>query len=194
MLFNNLLKEAIENKQFESVEALVKAVKSVLRKASFPRYKENKANSEKGFASPSQYGYKYKYLNGAITISFFGAERSWVSELARALKTVEINFHFNEKQDIFLIKSLDNVKPLDLMDGDAVEEYEKGTFGVIGTKVDSKHDIKTVIDEFTSTQRSIYFELVRNEMVEWKMIKVRIGQDSVKFKYKLVAIKIETDK
>lgn len=194
MLFKTLLKETLENKQFDSIEDMVKAVKSILRKATFPRYKENKAKSEKGFATPSQFGYKYKYLNGTITISFFGAERSWISELARALGTTQIHFHFNEKQDIFLIKGIENVKPLEAMSGDAVDEFKNGSFDVIGTTADSKAEIKAAIDGFNPTQKEIYFELVRNEMVEWKMIKTRLGKDVTKFRYKLVPVKIEEDK
>lgn len=190
MLFHILLKEAIEEKQFETVEDFVKMIKSILRKASFPRYKEKKSKSVKGFAAPSQYGYKYKYLNGDITISFFGAERAWISELARALSTEKVNFHFNEKQDIFLIKAEDNVVPTELMTGSALEELEHNHFGVVGTTVDSRSEIKDAINSFNTTQREIYNELVHNGMVEWKMTKTRLGK-VVKFKYRLVPVKQE---
>lgn len=194
MLFNMLLREAIDNKQFESTEDLVKSIKSILRKASFPRYKENRSGSEKGFAAPSQYGYKYKYLNGVVTISFFGTEPSWISELARAFKTADINYHYNDKQDIFLIKAQDNVKPLDVMKPDSVDEYENNTFDVIGSIANSKTEIAEVIKSFNTTQKAIYDELVMNGLVEWRMFKQRLGKDVQKFKYKLVPIKIESDK
>jgi hypothetical protein len=185
MAFSDLLKEAILQYQFETVDDMVKSIKSILRKASFPRYLEKK--SGEGFASPSRHGYKYKYMNGVVTISFYGTERSWVSELAKAFAVAKINYHYNEKEEIFMIKDTDNVTPEELLSAEAQDELENGKHHVIGTVVRSKHDIAEIINNFTETQRSVYSELINAGLVKWTMTKYKIGNQQ-KFKYALKKI------
>ena len=192
MIFANLLKEAVLDYQFDTTEDLVKAVKGILRKASFPRYMESKSKSEKGFSSPSRNGYKYKFMNNVITVSFFGAEKTWEHELSRALTAAKINYLFNEKQCIFMIKSEDNVSPDDLLSPEAQDELETNKYHVIGKVVDSKHDIKEIINTFTETQRSVYVELTNSGLIQWQMAKFRIGNQQ-KFKYALKKIGEDTD-
>lgn len=185
MNFADLLKEAVLQYQFETTEDLVKSIKSILRKASFPRYMEKKSGD--GFASPSRHGYKFKYMNGIVTISFYGTERAWVSELAKAFASAKINYHYNEKEEIFMVKDTENVTPEELLSPEAQEELENNKYHVIGTVVRSKHDIKDCINTFTEEQRSIYKELFNAGLVLWQMTKYRIGNQQ-KFKYALKKI------
>lgn len=114
-IFDRLLKEALELREgiFENEEELIKKIKSILRKSSIPKHKETKVNSEKGFSFTKKYGYRYTYLHETITITFpLGTERVWIGEITKELTKADIIFHYNEKQEIFMIKVDENVKTI----------------------------------------------------------------------------------
>jgi peptidyl-tRNA hydrolase len=186
-IFKELLQEALQEKQFTDYEEFTKAVKSILRKASFPKYKETKASSEKGYGAPIKFGYKYKCIDNDITVSFFGAERSWINELAHALTKAKINYHYNDRNEIFLITAKDNLKPDAYISDEAMAELESGEYKVLGTSVAGKNDISKITDKFDATQKSIYKELIDNGLIEWKIVKLKLGEIT-KFKYRLVKV------
>ena len=172
-------------KNFNSEEELLLALRRILRKASFPKYTERKSGSGKGFGAPTQFGYKFKGIHGNYLISFFGHEALWISELARALKAAKINYHYNDKQNIFSIKSFDNLKPEALLSPEATEELEFGAYDIIDLVVKDKTSIKPLLAGFNRTQRRVYDELIDNGLIEWRLN--RAGKsDSPKISYILV--------
>lgn len=182
MLFKQIIEEAYTpEKNFDSQESLISAIKSILRKVSFPRAKEVKSKADKGFEQPTKFGYVYKFFNGNVTISFIGAEVRWISELMKSLTTEKINFHYNKKTEMFLIKSEENVKQTkETYPEEVQEELESGTYYVIGAVAESKAEIKDVIENFNTVQRKIYNFLFNNDLIVWGFVKLK-----QKYVYKL---------
>ena len=175
-IFNRLLSEAIQNeKQFETSEELSKKVKSILRKSSITSYKETKA-TESGFKIPHRLGYKLRQLQGNITISFIGNEKSWINELLRELGKNKINYAFNNQSEMFLIRAEDNIKSESVLSPEARKELENGEFGIIGMEVHQKKDIKAAVDNLSYLEKEIYNELIKGNFVTWKQIKLTPGK------------------
>lgn len=187
-LISHIIEEAYKPvKSFTSIEDLHKTIRNILRRASFPRYKESKFGSAKGFGAPTQFGYKLKFIQGDCTISFFGQENYWISELAKALRNAKINYQYNERNNLFSIKAFDNLAPSALLSPEATEELESGAYGVIGTAAKDKTAIKQEIMEFSTTQKKIYDELVGEGLIEWKLQRNKRGSVD-KIIYQLIKI------
>lgn len=180
-IFDKLLKEALSDATFESTDEFVKAVKQVLRQSDIPRH-VTKASKDKGFQETSRFGYSYSFLNGNITISFFGVDKHDINTLARDLSAKDINYKYNDKTVQFLIKTDDNVKSDALLSDEAKSELENNIYDVLGTSVKEKSKIKNTIAEFNHTQNKIYQELLKFELVQWKYIK----GDNGRFAYVLL--------
>jgi len=175
-VFNRILSEAIQNeKQFESSDDLIKKTKSILRKSSVSSYKETKAE-DAGFKTPHRLGYKFAALNGNITISFVGNEKSWINEIIRELGKNKVNYSFNAAHEIVLIKSEDNIKGESILSPEARKELDNGEFGIIGTEVHQKKDIKGAVDNLAYLEKEIYNELIKGNFVTWKQIKLAPGK------------------
>jgi len=175
-VFNRILSEAIQNeKQFESSDDLIKKTKSILRKSSVSSYKETKAG-DAGFKTPHRLGYKFAALNGNITISFVGNEKSWINEIIRELGKNKVNYSFNAAHEIVLIKSEDNIKGESILSPEARKELDNGEFGIIGTEVHQKKDIKSAVDNLAYLEKEIYNELIKGNFVTWKQIKLAPGK------------------
>jgi hypothetical protein len=175
-VFNRILSEAIQNeKQFESSDDLIKKVKYILRKSSVASYKETKA-SDSGFKTPHRLGYKFAALNGNITISFVGNEKSWINEIIRELGKNKVNYSFNSAHEIILIKSEDNIKGESILSPEARKELENGEFGIIGITVHQKKDIKDAVEHLAYLEKEIYNELIKGNFITWKQVKLAPGK------------------
>jgi len=169
-IFTKLLQEALYDKQFDTTDDLVKAVKQILRQSDIPRHL-SKSTKDKGFQETSRFGYSYSYINGNITISFFGVDKHDISTLARDFSNKDINYKYNDKTVQFLIKQDDNVKPDSLLSSEAKMELEDNVYDVLRTSIKEKSKIKDAISSFNSTQNRIYQELLKFNLVEWKYLK-----------------------
>jgi hypothetical protein len=177
-IIDKILNEALTEKTFDSEEDLVKAIRSVLRKSSLSSYKEKKSTG--GYVEPSRHGYSYKSINinGSlkITISFVGVSQTEINEVIAALAKANVNYKINNHLSAILISGDDNIKPDALLSDETKRELDMDLYCVLGTHVRNKSDITKAINSFNSTQRKIYDQLKKFDLVQWDYIKGENGR------------------
>jgi hypothetical protein len=176
-MFKELLKEALDEKLFTTVEELLKSVKSVLRKSPVSAAKEKKSKTNPGTKIPISFGYKliYNAKEEKIKIIFSGSDISQnLHSVMSLLKDVEIKFSYSD--NMIIINVDENVDNNSLLLDITTEEIEDGRYSVLGHSVQYKSDIKHALDEFSSVQRRVYWDLLAHKKADWKLVTTKLGK------------------
>jgi hypothetical protein len=176
-MFREFLKEALDEKLFKTTEELLKTVKSVLRKSPVSAAKEKKSKTNPGTRIPLSFGYKliYNSKEEKIKIIFSGSDISHnLHSVMSLLKDQEIRFSYSD--NMIVINIDENVDANSLLLPESTEEIEDGRYNVLGSSVQYKSDIKHEINDFSSVQRKIYFDLLAHKKADWKLITTKLGK------------------
>lgn len=155
-LFQTLLQEALDQKQFDTIGDLKLAIKSVLN--SHSKLAMNDDSSEF-----SKFGYKFKTYKREFRLKLFGDNSH---NLISDLKQAKIHCRYSTINDIIVIRYEDNVSLSGLLSDEAQNEIESGTYGLIGYVTKDKDN-----PEFFDEQQKIYNELNKNKLVYWNFSK-----------------------
>jgi hypothetical protein len=176
-MFKELLREALEDKLFTTVDELLKSIKSVLRKSPVSAAKEKYSKSNPGTKIPISFGYKliYNAKEEKVKIIFSGSDMSQnLHSVMSLLKDVEIKFSYSD--NVIVINVDENVSTDSLLLDISTEEIEDGRYNVLGHVVQYKSDIKHALDEFSSVQRRVYWDLLAHKKADWKLITTKLGK------------------
>lgn len=151
-IFSSLLKEAIENKPFDTVGDLKKAILQILNQHSKVTIGDNSPEYVK-------FGFKFKTYKREFRIKIFGDDSH---SLLFALKKSGIHCKYSSMNDTIFIRYEDNVSKTGLLSSDAQEEIENNTYGLIGYVTTDKDN-----PQFFDVQERIYEELNKYNMIQW---------------------------